>query len=154
MHIQGPWPTLARPAGTPDTETSVLHPTAQSLCPALGPQRSPSQQPLGPGASTDRAGSNCSYSLELCLNRCHCHVSKQRMLQPSSHLRTATPMVSPEGTQAGNRMPTVSQPAAADTPYLTPPTPAPLTPTPMVSPEGTQDEKAQAAGPRGLIGTS
>ena len=32
-----------------------------------------------------------------------CHISKQRMLQPSSHRIIATPMVSPAGTQDGDK---------------------------------------------------
>ena len=35
-----------------------------------------------------------------------CHISKQRMLLPSSHHITAAMMVSPEGTQDTNRIPT------------------------------------------------
>ena len=36
-----------------------------------------------------------------------CHISKQRMLQPSSHHIRATPKGSPEGTQDTNRMPAI-----------------------------------------------
>ena len=49
------------------------------------------------------------------------------MLQPSSHHFTAVQMVSPEGTQVGNRMPTI-KPS-------------------VVYPEGMQDEKAQELAP-------
>ena len=63
-----------------------------------------------------------------------CHISKQRVLQPSSHHITASLMVSPEGTQDGNMMPTIYQSTAAA--------------TPVVYPEKTQDEKAQDTGPR------
>ena len=36
-----------------------------------------------------------------------CHISKQRMLQPSSRHMTAALKVSPEGTQDRNRMPAI-----------------------------------------------
>ena len=36
-----------------------------------------------------------------------CHISKQRMLQPSSHHVTAIPMLSPEGPQDRNIMPII-----------------------------------------------
>ena len=42
-----------------------------------------------------------------------CHISKQRMLQPSSHHITAAQTVSPEGTQDGNRMPAIKPSATA-----------------------------------------
>ena len=45
--------------------------------------------------------------------KCCCPISKQRMLQPSSHHIAASPVVSPEGTQDGNRMPRIKQSAAA-----------------------------------------
>ena len=45
-----------------------------------------------------------------------CHISKQRMLWPSSHHVTAMSMVSPEGTQDRNRMPTIKPSATAATP--------------------------------------
>ena len=45
-----------------------------------------------------------------------CHIGKQRMWQPSSHHITATLMVSPEGTQDGNMMPTIKSSDTAATP--------------------------------------
>ena len=36
-----------------------------------------------------------------------CHINKQKMLQPSTHHFTAALMVSPEGTQDGNRLPAI-----------------------------------------------
>ena len=45
-----------------------------------------------------------------------CHISKQRMLQPSSHHIIATPTASPEGNQDGNRMPDIKPPDTAAAP--------------------------------------
>ena len=45
-----------------------------------------------------------------------CHIRKQKMLQPSSHYITTTPMVNPEGTQDRNRMPTIKPSTTASTP--------------------------------------
>ena len=49
-----------------------------------------------------------------------CHISKQRLLQPSSYHMTAAPMLSPEETQDGNRTPAIKQSAIAATPSDTP----------------------------------
>lgn len=49
-----------------------------------------------------------------------CPVSKQRMLQPSSHHITMAPMVSHKETQNRNRMPTIKQSVIASTPRMHP----------------------------------
>ena len=66
--------------------------------------------------------------------KCHYHISTQRMLQQSNHHITAALTVSLEGTQDGNRVPAItpSGTAAAN----------PLPPALKVHPEGIQDEKA------------
>ena len=66
-----------------------------------------------------------------------CHISKQRMLQPSRHHITGAPAVSPEGTQDRKIMPTIKSSDTAAPP-----------PHPMVHPEEIQDEKTQDTGPR------
>ena len=38
---------------------------------------------------------------------CCCHVSKQRVLHPLSRHISADPVVSPDGTQDGNRVPAI-----------------------------------------------
>ena len=43
--------------------------------------------------------------IHMSMKKCCCHISKQRMLQPSSHHIKASPTVGPEGTQDGNRVP-------------------------------------------------
>ena len=45
-----------------------------------------------------------------------CHISKQRMLQPSSHHISVTLAVSPEGTEDRNRLPAIKSAASAATP--------------------------------------
>ena len=58
-------------------------------------------------------------------------LSKQKMLQPSSHHIIAAPM-EPWGTQDRNGMPAIQRSTAA---------------APLVHPEETQDRKAQDTGP-------
>ena len=65
------------------------------------------------------------------------HISKQRILQSSSHHITASQTKSPERTQDGHRMP-----PPACTP-LALGAGQPLQPPQIVTPEETQDEKTQ-----------
>lgn len=55
------------------------------------------------------------------------------MLLPSSHHITVAPVVSPDGTQNRNKMPTIKPSATAA--------------TPTVHPERTQDEKTPSLAP-------
>ena len=72
--------------------------------------------------------------LPLSMEQCF-HISKQKMLQPSSHHITTTPPVSPEGTQDGIGFSLSSS-------HLD------LQLCSMVSPEETQDVETQDTGPR------
>ena len=58
----------------------------------------------------------CGWNLPLWMKNIACRISKQRMLQPSSHHSTAAPRVSPEGTQDGSRMPAIKSSDTVATP--------------------------------------
>ena len=51
--------------------------------------------------------SEVSQNMSSVSEGCCCHVSKQRVLHPLSHHISADLMVRPDGTQNGNRMPTI-----------------------------------------------
>ena len=48
---------------------------------------------------------NICDGYQLWMKNTACHISKQRMVQPSSHHTIVTPTVSPEGIHDGGRMP-------------------------------------------------
>ena len=63
---------------------------------------------------------NLSKYISVGTKKATCHISKQRMLQLSSHSLELPPRVSPEGTQDGNRMPAIKQSTTKATPNHAP----------------------------------
>ena len=57
------------------------------------------------------------FPIDLWTKNDTCHISKQRMFQPTSHHTTATPTVSPERSWGGNRMPDIKPSATAAAPW-------------------------------------